>query len=196
MMIARTTKRTRLIILFCSAVIAGLAAYYFIPAHSCTGIVPYNAARDRASIIKLFHDNWYWLIADAERDTKPEESTFFSIERYLDGGYAVPSYADKRDETIVVYCVDNKTIGLISYYAESFYKGILHFIVVDPAYRGRGYAEKLVRYACDDMKRKGLSSVQLLTRRDNVAAQKLYAKTGFKEFWHDDRFVRFEKELV
>ena len=188
------TQRTRPIIRL-AIVIAALAGlvYYYSPMRSRTGIMPYHAARDRTATIKMFRDNWYWLIADAGKNTNPEESPF-SVEQYLDGGYIAKG--EKRDETIAVYCIDNNMIGLVSYYSESFYKGILHFIVVDPAHRGRGYAEKLLRHALEDMKKRGLSLVQLLTRCDNIPAQKLYTKLGFKEFWRDNNFVKFEKELT
>jgi ribosomal protein S18 acetylase RimI-like enzyme len=149
-------------------------------------VVPYVAERDREAIITLFKDNWYWLI--------PEE-TPFSIEYYLDHKTADQD-GEEGSSTIMVYRADDKTIGMISYYPMSFYKGRLHFIVVDKAYRGRGISDTLVQNALDAMKKRGFTIVELITRVDNIPAQKLYVRFGFKEFYRDNRFVRFEKELL
>lgn len=149
-------------------------------------VVPYDAHKDRAALIQLFKDNWYWLI--------PEE-TPFSIEYYLDHKTPDQLVGDDESVSIDVYRVDGKTVGMVSYYPMSFYKGRLHFIVIDKAFRGRGISDKLMHHALDAMKKRGFTIVELITRVDNIPAQKLYFRFGFKEFYRDNRFVRFEKEL-
>lgn len=151
-------------------------------------IMPYAAERDREAIVKLFKDNWYWLI--------PEE-TPFSVEYYLD--HKNPDQAGNGEDgvaAIFVYRFRNQTIGMVSFYPMSFYRGRLHFIVLDKAFRGRGISDTLLQYALDQMKQRGFTVVELITRVDNISAQKLYQRFGFKEFYRDNRFVRFEKELV
>lgn len=147
----------------------------------------YLPERDREAIITLFKDNWYWLI--------PEEEPF-SVEYFLD--HKTPDQFEGEDgiSTILVYRIKDQTVGMVSYYPMSFYKGRLHFIVIDKAYRGRGISDKLLAYALQQMKNKGFHVVDLLTRVDNIPAQKLYGRFGFKEYFRDNRFVRYEKELI
>ena len=59
--------------------------------------------------------------------------------------------------------------------------GTLLFIDVNPEFRGKEqrYAERLLRYAIDQMKMMGAASVELVTRTDNEPAQRLYKRVGF-----------------
>lgn len=165
----------------------GLGVGLWYSRSACDGVMPYVPERDREVIIKLFKDNWYWLI--------PEE-TPFSVEHFLD--HKTPDQFGEEEgiSSIYVYCQDHKTIGMISFYPMSFYKARLHFIVLDKAYRGRGISDKLLTFALRMMKEQEFTTVELITRVDNVSAQKLYERFGFKEFFRDSRFVRYEKELV
>lgn len=167
---------------------AGSLGLWWRSASRAESVVPYVAERDREAIIKVFKDNWYWLI--------PEE-TPFSVEYYLD--HKTPDQWNGNEEntvSIMVYRMNEKTVGMISYYPMSFYKGRLHFIVIDKAFRGRGISDTLMNSALDAMKKRGFTIVELITRIDNIPAQKLYERFGFKEFYRDNRFVRYEKELL
>lgn len=151
----------------------------------CQGIQLYSPARDRQALITLFKDNWYWLIPD---------TTIFSVETFLDQNTKLQG-TNKDDNKILVYCVDNKPIGMVAYYDDSYYRGQLRFIVVDKEYRGKGYSKELMNYALNDMKKRGLSKVRLLTRTNNDPARKLYLKLGFKELPPKGGYVEFEKDL-
>ncbi len=58
--------------------------------------------------------------------------------------------------------------------------------------RGKGFAQKLMQYAIDDMRRLGAKKITLITRTSNTSAQKLYNRIGFKEIYRDEGYVYFE----
>lgn len=167
--------------------VAGLGYWYTHLNQACNGMALYSPARDKARLLTLFKDNWYWLV--------PEGSSF-SAERFLDTGSKKARGESEDDSKIFVYCADNKAVGFVSYYKENFYRGRLRFIAIDKDYRGRGYSEKLMDFALQDMHKMGLRLVQLVTRTNNEPAKKLYERLNFHEFWHDDHYVRFEKSLA
>jgi GNAT superfamily N-acetyltransferase len=57
----------------------------------------------------------------------------------------------------------------------------LEDLVVAPTHRGHGLGEQLLTYALADAKQQGLARVSLLTDKDNHAAHRLYARTGFEQ---------------
>ncbi len=69
-------------------------------------------------------------------------------------------------------------LGHFSTWNNNFY-GHLEDLIVDPAYRGRRLAEKLLRQAIDAARENNLSRVELNALNDNEAARKLYEKLGF-----------------
>lgn len=184
-MIAYRYKKIAIAALIAITII-GAGSYFLL--RKCEGIVPYKPSRDKEFLLTLFADNWYWLV--------PEHSTF-SAERFLtkSASYSPDAPLDPDTSKIMVYCHDGKPIGFVAYDKQSFYKGRLRFIAIDQKYRGKGYSEKLMNYALQDMKKMGSTVVQLLTRTNNEAAQKLYKRLNFKSFWESSGFVRFEKEL-
>jgi ribosomal protein S18 acetylase RimI-like enzyme len=58
--------------------------------------------------------------------------------------------------------------------------GVLHDIVVDPAHRGRGVGERLLRATLDALHARGARQVVLSTAERNEAAQRLFARAGFR----------------
>ena len=58
--------------------------------------------------------------------------------------------------------------------------GILHDVLVDPAYRGRGVGRQLVEAALAHLRARGVPRVVLSTAEPNVAAQRLFTKLGFR----------------
>lgn len=171
-------------LLLSALILIGLSYWHFRSQRTCDGIAIYSPERDREACLKLFQDNWYWLV--------PEDLPF-SAEKFLAKGHR--SGESSEETQIAVYCVEGKVIGFVAYHKENFYKGRLRFIVLDKKYRGQGYAEKLMEFALIAMKKMGLHLVQLITRTDNESAIKFYHKIGFHEYWRDDKFVRFEKSL-
>lgn len=58
--------------------------------------------------------------------------------------------------------------------------GAIHDVFVDDAARGRGIGEALVREGMRRLKEKGAPRVVLLTAVQNHAAQRLFARVGFR----------------
>lgn len=58
--------------------------------------------------------------------------------------------------------------------------GALHDIWVEPEARGTGLGERLLREACARLRAKGAPRVVLLTAIQNEAAQRLFARAGFR----------------
>ena len=58
--------------------------------------------------------------------------------------------------------------------------GLLHDIVVDPAYRGQGVGRMLLDATLTELKARGAPRVVLSTAERNEAAQRLFARAGFR----------------
>ena len=57
----------------------------------------------------------------------------------------------------------------------------IYSVVVDPALRGRGLGQRLVRAAEREARRRGACGVSLEVRADNAAARALYARLGYAQ---------------
>jgi RimJ/RimL family protein N-acetyltransferase len=156
------------------------------PTPTCQGIALYDIQRDRQEILRLFKENWYWLIP---------EDTPFSAEQFLDPHLLNRTGENKDASKIFVYCLENRPIGFVAYYKQSPTTARLRFIAVDQPYRGKGYSQELMNAALDDMKKEGITKVNLITRTNNQPARKLYTRLGFKQIEEEDGYVHFEKSL-
>jgi ribosomal protein S18 acetylase RimI-like enzyme len=58
--------------------------------------------------------------------------------------------------------------------------GVLHDLIVDPEYRGRGVGRLLLRAALSHLKSRGVPRVVLSTAERNEAAQRFFERTGFR----------------
>ena len=58
--------------------------------------------------------------------------------------------------------------------------GVLHDIVVDPEYRGRGVGRQLLHAALAFLQERGAPRVVLSTAERNAVAQRLFASAGFR----------------
>ena len=58
--------------------------------------------------------------------------------------------------------------------------GVLHDVMVDPAYRGRGAGRLLVDAALAYLRTRGVPRVVLTTAERNEAARRLFARAGFR----------------
>jgi ribosomal protein S18 acetylase RimI-like enzyme len=58
--------------------------------------------------------------------------------------------------------------------------GVLHDLVVDPASRGAGVGRALLEAALEDLRSRGAPRVVLSTAERNEAAQRLFARLGFR----------------
>jgi ribosomal protein S18 acetylase RimI-like enzyme len=179
------TKKNYAIGSFITAIIGAFAVWYYVSHRPCEGVQPYDAARDREFVIKLFKDNWDWLIA----------SENYLVEFMLDNKASSQDPASAGNLQLFTLCSDGKPVGFTAFYRKNFYKAQILFLVVPESERRKGYAEKMLKFDLEELKRQGFSLAQILTRLDNIRAQNLYKKLGFTEYWRDDRFMRLELPL-
>ncbi len=85
----------------------------------------------------------------------------------------------KSKGKIVGYCIYylKPSISLRGFAKQS----VISSIATDSNFRGKGFAEKLLRNSIEEMKVNGISSVLLYVNVNNLPAIKLYKKIGFKE---------------
>ena len=186
MVTQKMISRRSLFLIFCGAAVLGLSGWWLWHERACEGIATYKDSRDRATVLKLVYDNWYWLI---------NEKSTFSPEYFLTHKAPTKELKDRGTSRIFVYCADNKPVGFVAWNPLSFYKGRLHLIAVEKAYRRKGISTKLMDAATEDMKQHGISEVTLITRTNNEPAKRLYKRLKYEEYWHDDDFVRYKKSL-
>ena len=79
---------------------------------------------------------------------------------------------------------------------------VVHRLAVDPAFRGRGVAEALMRQAEDVARERGITALRLDTNTENEATQRLFPKLGYVlageiglSFRPGRRFLCYEKRL-
>jgi ribosomal protein S18 acetylase RimI-like enzyme len=58
--------------------------------------------------------------------------------------------------------------------------GVLHDLVVDPSHRGRGVGQLLLEAAAAALEARGAPQIVLSTAERNEAAQRLFARAGFR----------------
>ncbi len=152
------------------------------------GIVDFNESRDTQPILDLFNTDRYWLLSNP--NSSPERMLKYRTPRPYDPFYAGKLY-------IKVLREQGKFVGFVSYYKETFKDWRLLFVAVKPDMRGKHAAEKLMKYALEDMKKLGATRVILTTRTENYRAQTLYKRIGFTVFAWDvpPGYVDFEKKL-
>lgn len=187
-MIKLAKKHKILLILSLLTVTAGgigLGIYIGHKTRCINGIYNYDPIKDREPILKLFKDNWGWLVQNPE----------FSVDYFLDNLAPTKNLVDIGKSKISLYYLNGHPIGFISYYKESFYRGRIHFIAVEEKYRGKGFSQKLMAHALNYLKKEGIHTVYLNTLTTNFPAQKLYKNTGFIEVLREGPFLTFEKEL-
>jgi ribosomal protein S18 acetylase RimI-like enzyme len=135
-------------------------------------IYNFDAARDTQPIVKLFDENWYWLVASENfspifilKHRSPNEN---------------PKYFGALK--IKVLRVDDQLAGFVAYYMK-----------VGHEFRGKKYGHLLSEYAVNDLVKMGAKTVTLVTRVSNLAAQKIYKDLGFVEIYHDPQgYLYFE----
>src|SRR5205814_6628291 len=75
--------------------------------------------------------------------------------------------------------VVGEAIALVRRHKQSV-SGRTYSLAVDPASRGKGIGEKLMRAMIDELDRRGVRRVYLEVAASNLAAQRLYERIGFK----------------
>lgn len=148
-------------------------------------IYDFDPSRDTQEILNIFDRDWYWLVASERDEYSPEFTLKYRAPNRN------PLYLGRL--RIKVLREQSTFVGFAAYYMKTPDHGQLLFLAVNPEFRGRGYGEKLTRFALDELIRMGAKRVELSTRTDNISAQNLYKRIGFKETWRDDEgFMYFE----
>lgn len=184
-MITPSFAKRSILILFVASIMGAAALWVTHTTDVCALVIDdYRPDRDRDFIMHLFKQNWSWLVADNN----------YSVEFMLDNR-ASQQFGMGGDLILKVGVVGEKPVGFVAYHKLTFYKGRILFLCVDEQERKKGYAEKLLRYALEQLKAEGHSIAQLVTRTTNIRAQSLYRKVGMKETSRDQDFVHFEIAL-
>lgn len=142
--------------------------------------------KDAAAVETLMHkgDNWYWMINDYSINHG------YSVDHML--RYRSSSQHEKLYNLVIkVVEINQKVAGLLIYHPNSVYTWQLLFVLVDQDYRRQGIAKEMVRYAIDDMVRRGAVKIDLVTRPVNIKAKALYPQMGFKQINEDKDFAYF-----
>lgn len=180
-------KIVKIIALAVSLTLVGAAGYYYYtptPAPLISdSVIPFDYARDAAHIKQTFIDDKYWLLSSEDYDVEHMLSKRSPNKREQ-------RYSGKLN--IRVLYEDNQFVGFIAYYLKNFFLGQILFVDVKNEFRGKGYAQKLVKYAIEDMKKEGATMITLVTRTSNSSAQAVYKKLGFGVSFEEDGFVYFE----
>ncbi|MGB8467978.1 MAG: GNAT family N-acetyltransferase [Candidatus Babeliales bacterium] len=177
------THRMSTLFIFVGTLIAILCAsgsywYYTQPR-----MYDFDYKRDSAFILDMFQKNWYWLIA---------EGSDFSPEYFLLNRASSKQPQHLGNETIKVLYKGGTPVGFTSYYKVKFYKGKVHFVLVNEQFRSQGYGLQLVTYAINALVAQGCTEITLVTRENNFSAQKIYKRAGFEEYGCEDGFIYFK----
>jgi ribosomal protein S18 acetylase RimI-like enzyme len=151
------------------------------------GVIEYKAWRDKASVKKMFHDDWKWLqYGDWDKITEDD----FDVDFMLDNRSS-SQYCAQSNLVLKVLRESGKTVGFLAYYPKSPYWWQMLFLIVDKDYRGKGYASQLVQHFIDDSVQRGAVKLTTFTRLINTSARSVYeGKFGFKDIaHHDDKYM-------
>lgn len=163
------------------------ALYYYFPQPSVVNttdkIQDFSEARDTQEILDIFKNDRYWLLSSP--DYSPEHMLKTQSPNKEDARYF-------GKLSIKVVREADKLVGFVAYYMKNFFIGTVLFLDVKPEFRGKGYAQQLMRYAIDDMKKQGASIITLVTRSENHSAQAVYRKMGFTQALEEGGFVYFD----
>ena len=175
-----TLKKIIISLCLISLAVTGGVFYYRTAIMAQGPIYEFDERRDTQSILDLFKKDYYWLV-------EGEYNPAAMLKYRAPGG----SPNKKGQMHIKVLRTDNEFVGFVAYYKKIGSEWKFNFIAVRDEFRGKGYAQKLMQYALDDMKRLGAKHITLVTRTSNTSAQKLYTRMGFAEAYRDEGYVYF-----
>lgn len=183
------TKKENLWIAIIISIAFIISSYYWFWVRQ-TLIYEYNPTSDRERLCDIFKQNFYWLTNETD-----EGKALLSFERALDTQSSSTQLLDHGNLKVRVYRIDGCVAGFIAYHKVIGQLAKILYIAVHDDYRRRGYAEKLLQYALDDLIKQGFARVELVTRVVNKRAQALYKKFGFKPTWDDGELIGFARNL-
>ena len=127
------------------------------------------------------------LLVRTHHELDPDR--FIAATPQTEHGYAsfLGTQLEAPDVVILVAEQDAKVIGYSfagveghDYMSLRGPAGVVHDIVVDPAHRGRGVGQKLLDATLATLEARGVPQVVLWTAERNEAAQRLFARAGFR----------------
>jgi len=146
------------------------------------------------------------MIRPATRDDVPAlaelENTCFDIDRLSIRSFR--HLLTRGNATMLVEDEHGRILGyVLILYHRNTSMARMYSLAVDPSARGRGIARRLVECAEVEALDKGVASMRLEVRQDNVAGRQLYASLGYREFavfpdYYEDHMdaQRMEKSLA
>lgn len=177
---------------FAAATIAimlgGGISYYFFSSHKQEAVAEgpvynFNDERDTEDVLQLFLKDWKWL---STRDYS-EERLRFMLKTHSPNEFEQRYFGKMH---IKVLREQDHFVGFITYYMKNAFDGHILFLAIEPEFRGKRYAHKLIDFAKKDLKNMGAKFITLLTRITNEKGLKLYRREGFQETT-DNEFVYF-----
>lgn len=128
-------------------------------------------------LAKILHEN-------LPRDIASFEDAVSDVRRWL----------KEMPECIIVAEHNNLPIGVIFLSLETFpvldkTLAMLCYIAVDRRFRGRGVGETLIKEACNFLRKKGKSSMEVDVSVHNISARIFYTKAGFYPFWFSRNYM-------
>ena len=128
-----------------------------------------------ALLVRLHHD------FDAERFIPATPQTENGYASFLGSQLGEPKVivlAAESDGDVVGYAYSG--VQGLDYMSLRGPAGVVYDIVVDPAHRGQGVGRALLDATLEELKTRGAGQVVLSTAEQNAAAQRLFARAGFR----------------
>lgn len=150
-------------------------------------IIPYDHARDSADVIRMFDENWFWMI--------PVPKEEYDLVYRLEHAVSDTNTERARPMTMLVARTHGKAVGLLTYYPKSSKRASILYLITDTSVRRTGVARALLARAFANMKAEGYTSVELFTLHENVRSQALYRSEGFQVFSDTGAGVLLERAL-
>jgi ribosomal protein S18 acetylase RimI-like enzyme len=177
-MLDRISKR-HIIFLSLLSMLAVASIFYFKSDQyqDTATIRSYEHEKDFIPLVQLINENKFWI----------SERRDFSAEKMLLHRIPTNDQGFKGQATVDVIQTNSTTAGFIAYYKKSAKQGFIWLLAVDKAFRGRGFGEKLMLHAIDNLKQQKVNYITIATRLINKPALSLYRKLGFKEKYRDEK---------
>lgn len=171
-------KNKKLSLIFVVGLAAGATWFAFFR-QSGPQIMPFEYDRDHQAIRDIFKRDWDWLIPAGvtEKDYSldlplkhraPQQNPFLAGRMHIN-----------------VLRDGDAFIGFLAYYLKSSNVAFLNFVDINPEFRGKGFAKKLIQHALEQMKARGIKKVEMVTYPFNDRALNLYRQIGFQEVGRD-----------